>query len=89
MDEAEDTVRLSGNSNDEPLPVDIRVFLEQEDPAQASRAEIAFGPVNRLTTAWRAELPCAGFTKGPALASGVEIRMEPFTDHRTRTVEIG
>jgi hypothetical protein len=78
LDEAEDTVRLSGNSNDQPLPVEIRVFLEQ-GTAQASGAEVALGPVNRLNTAWVAELSAPGFTKGPALASGVEVRMEPFT----------
>lgn len=69
---ADGTLRVKGNSNDEPLPIDIRVYLEQED-------QIAFGSVDKLTTAWQAELGSEGFSTGPALASGVEIRMEPFT----------
>lgn len=78
LDENAGTVFLRGNSNDEPLPIEIRVFLEQ-GVAQASGANVALGPVNRLNTAWVAELSAPDFTKGPAMASGVEIRMEPFT----------
>ena len=65
-------LRVKGNSNDEPLPIEIRVYFEQED-------QVAFGSVDKLTTAWQADLPSGGFTTGPAMASGVEIRMQPFT----------
>lgn len=83
-------IRVKGNSIDDPLPIDIRVYLEQENPAAGKPAEIAFGSVDELTTAWRAELPCGAFKKGPAVASGVEIRMEPFTLITwTQPVEIG
>jgi len=71
-------LRVKGNSNDDPLPIEIRVFLEQEDPATEGPA-IAVGSVDKLTTAWQADLSSEGFSTGPALASGVEIRMEPFT----------
>lgn len=64
-------LRVKGNSDDD-LPIEIRVFFEQED-------RIAFGSVDELTTAWQAELPSEGFTTGPAMVSGIEIRMEPFT----------
>ena len=65
-------LRVKGNSNDKPLPIEIRVYFEQE-------RQVAFGSVDTLTTAWQAELPSKGFTTGPAMASGVEIRMKPFT----------
>lgn len=74
----DDTVRITGasmlvagESDDDPLPVDIQVFLEQE-------GRVAGRSVDKPTTAWRATLSSQGFGAGPALAFGVEIRTQPF-----------
>jgi hypothetical protein len=68
------TLLAKGNSV-EPLPDEIRVYIEQgNEPAKC-----VFGSVDELNTAWVAELPAAGFSTGPAMASGVEIRTDPFT----------
>lgn len=79
LNEAAGTVRLSGTSDDEPLPLEIRVFLEQGGTQAAGSAELASGFVDRVNTGWEATLSAPGFTKGPAMASGLEVRMEPFT----------
>jgi hypothetical protein len=67
---------VSGRSDGDPLPVDIRVFVEQG--AQTAQGS-AQGKVDRVNTGWVATFDAAGFEKGkPALAFGVEIRTQPF-----------
>jgi len=73
-----DTVRRSGDrmivvgaTEDAPPPDDIRVYLEQG-------GRRARGSVETLARTWQASLPADGFSAGPALAFGVEIRTDPF-----------
>jgi hypothetical protein len=68
---------VSGQSDGDPLPVEIRVFLEQEGKV-AGAAAVVGGGVDRLTTGWTATLPAEGFHAGKALGFGVEIRTGPF-----------
>ena len=60
-----------GTSHDDPLPEEIRVYLEQG-------GRVARGTVETLARTWQASLPADGFTAGAALASGIEIRTGPF-----------
>ena len=62
---------VSGQSDGEPLPVEIRVFLEQE-------GRVVGGPVDKPNTGWTATLTAEGFRADKALAFGVEIRTSPF-----------
>jgi hypothetical protein len=66
-----DTVTVVGRMGDGPPPAGIHVFLEQG-------ATVAGGAVEDLAATWRADLPAAGFTTGPALAFGIEMRTKPF-----------
>ena len=68
------TVR--GEADDPPSTV-IHVVVVQDTAAGAARAQ-AFGPADRAGAGWRATLDGTGFTKGPAEAMGVEIRIRPF-----------
>jgi hypothetical protein len=70
-------LQVAGTSDGDPLPVEIRVFLQQ-DGRGAGGAAVAGGSVNAVSSAWRAVLPSEGFERGPALAFGVEIRTRPF-----------
>ena len=67
---------VSGQSHDDPLPVDIRVFIEQD--GRVARGSGDSGGLQKPTTAWTANLDAQGFHKGPALGFGVEIRTLPF-----------
>jgi hypothetical protein len=74
----EDPVRMTGGemivagvSEDDPLPVDIQVFVEQRD-------RVVGGSVDQPSSMWRATLSSDGFKDGRALAFGVEIRTRPF-----------
>jgi hypothetical protein len=70
---------VSGQSDGDPLPAEISVFLEQEGRvAGGPAAVVAGGGVDKLTTAWTATLPAEGFHAGKALGFGVEIRTSPF-----------
>ena len=62
---------VTGQSAADPLPVDIRVFIEQD-------GRVAQGGVDKLTTGWTATLEAAGFHAGTALGFGVELRTLPF-----------
>ncbi len=78
------TLHVKGNSSDDPLPYDIRVYLEQGDLTPeglkaGGPTQIASGPAGKMDTSWVAELDDPGFTTGPAQASAVEIRMGAFT----------
>jgi hypothetical protein len=66
---------VSGQSDDNPLPVDIRVFIEQDGRIAHG---VGNGGVDKLTTAWTATLDAEGFHTGKALGFGVEIRTLPF-----------
>jgi len=70
-----DELRVLGQTHDEPLPVHIRVFVEQDDRVAGATAT---ADVKRLGTAWTAKLPSEGFHPGPAHAFGVEVRTRPF-----------
>jgi hypothetical protein len=66
---------VSGQSDDHPLPADIRVFVEQDGRVAQGAGD---GGVEKLTTAWTATLDAEGFHTGTALGFGVEIRTLPF-----------
>lgn len=66
---------VSGQTGDDPLPVHIRVFVEQDDRVSGATAT---ADVNRLGSGWTAKLPSEGFHTGPAHAFGVEVRTRPF-----------
>jgi hypothetical protein len=67
---------VSGVSDGNPPPVDIRVFVGQG--AHVGKGNTHF-TVDKITTSWQATFDAAGFTKGEeALAFGVEIRENPF-----------
>jgi hypothetical protein len=73
-----DTVRMSGDSmvvtgqsDGDPVADDIRVYIEQ-------KRRVARGSVATPAGAWQASLTAEGFSPGPALAFGVEIRTDPF-----------
>ena len=66
---------VTGQSDDDPLPVEIRVFIEQEGRIALGAGN---GGVDRVTTGWTATLGAEGFHTGTALAFGVEIRTLPF-----------
>ena len=68
---------VAGTSDGDPLPLEIQVFVEQDDPG-AGASVVAGGSVDKPSTAWRATLASAGFRAGQALAFGVEIRTRPF-----------
>lgn len=70
-----DDLIVSGRTDGNPLPVHIRVFVEQGDRVAG---ETATADVDRIATGWTAELPSEGFRPGPALAFGVEVRVRPF-----------
>jgi hypothetical protein len=75
-----DDLIVSGQSDDDPLPEEIRVFIEQ-DGQLAKGAGNGVDPgnaVDRVTTGWTATLSSAGLHTGPALGFGVEIRKGPF-----------
>jgi len=69
------SLTVLGQSDDDPLPVEIRIFIEQDE-------RIAHGvgdrDIDRLTTGWKATLGAQGFHTGTALGFGVEIRTLPF-----------
>ena len=63
---------VSGQTHGDPLPVHIRVYLEQG-------GAVAGASVAKLSTGWTATVPAKGFKAGEkALAFGVEIRTRPF-----------
>lgn len=65
-----------GHSDENPLPVAIHVFVEQDGNVADGNAEFK---VDRVTTGWQATFGATGFTKGKdALAFGVEMRTQPF-----------
>jgi|SRR5215218_2793457 len=66
---------VSGQTHDDPLPVHIRVFVEQDDRVAGADAA---ADVNRLEKGWTAELESEGFHPGPAHAFGIEVRTRPF-----------
>jgi hypothetical protein len=66
---------VSGQSDGNPLPVEIRVFIEQDGRIAEG---VGNGGVDRLTTGWTATLGAEGFHTGAALGFGVEIRTLPF-----------
>jgi len=66
---------VSGQTDGDPLPVHIRVFVEQDDRVTGATAT---ADVNRLATGWTAELTDVGFHTGPAHAFGIEVRTHPF-----------
>jgi hypothetical protein len=66
---------VSGQTDGDPLPVDIRVFLEQGGTVAGA---VAGARVTRLSAGWTATIPSQGFKAGQALAFGVEIRDRPF-----------
>ena len=66
---------VSGQTDGDPLPVHIRVFVEQGNRVAGATAT---ADVDRLATGWTARLSSAGFHAGPAHAFGVEIRTRPF-----------
>jgi hypothetical protein len=66
---------VTGQSADDPLPLEIRVFIEQ-DGRVAPRA--GSGGVDQVSASWTATLDAEGFHAGPALAFGVEVRTLPF-----------
>ncbi len=68
---------VAGKSAGKPLPLNIQVFLEQDDPV-AGKPAVAWGSVDKPSTGWRATLSSEGFSRGQALAFGVEIRTRPF-----------
>jgi hypothetical protein len=65
----------SGQTHDDPLPVHIRVFVQQGDRVVG---ETATADVNRIGDGWTATLPSEGFHPGPAHAFGIEVRTHPF-----------
>ena len=65
-----DELIVSGQSEGDPLPVDVRVYIEQDGNVAGSR-------VQKLSTGWTATIPSQGFEAGKAFAFGVEIRKEP------------
>ena len=77
-----DTVTLVGNTDGNPPPDHIQVFLEQGGHVESAG-------VKRLAPSWRADLPSEGFQPGPATAFGVETRLKPFEAFTwTQTVTI-
>ena len=70
-----DNMVVAGTSDDDPLPDDIQVFVEQGGPVDGASVG---GHVNKASSAWQATLPSAGFQPGTAVASGLEIRTRPF-----------
>ena len=73
---------VTGQSDDDPLPVEVQVFIEQD-------GEVERGSVDKLTTGWTVTLDATSFQKGAALGFGVEIRTLPFeTSSWTQIVEI-
>ena len=68
---------VSGQSDDDPLPVEIRIFIEQDGRVAHGVGSVG-GDLDKLTTAWTATLEAEGFDTGPALGFGVEIRTLPF-----------
>ncbi len=66
---------VTGQSGDDPLPLEIRVFIEQDGRVAPGTGN---GGVDRVTTGWTATLEAEGFHTGTALAFGVEIRTLPF-----------
>ena len=70
---------VSGQSDDEPLPVEIRIFIEQDGRVAhgVGSAKAGVG-VDKPTTGWTATFGGEGFHTGPALGFGVEIRTLPF-----------
>jgi hypothetical protein len=74
-------VRVEGISDDDLSDViDIRVLLVQEQHIAGGFVdkEQASASVDKVTTAWHAELAAADFHTGPAVAFGVELRRENF-----------
>lgn len=63
--------------SDVPLPTVVHVAVVQDTPAVAAGA-FASGIADRVGSGWRATLRDTEFTKGPAQAMGVEIRIRPF-----------
>jgi hypothetical protein len=81
LDNQNGVMRVAGQSDGDPLPVDLRVYLEQ-------KGRIAKGSVGP-STAWEVSLSSTGFDTGPATAFGIEVRKEPFlTTTWTQTVDI-
>ena len=68
---------VAGISDGDPLPLDIQVFVQQDDPA-GGEPVVASGSVDQPSTGWQATLPAEGFNAGRALAFGIEIRTRPF-----------
>jgi hypothetical protein len=66
---------VSGQSDGDPLPLEIRVFIEQDGRIAKGAGQ---GGVDRVTTGWTATLDADGFHTGKALGFGVEIRTLPF-----------
>jgi hypothetical protein len=77
-------LRVKGLSSDDPLPIDIRVYLEQGDLTPEGLAaggpiKTAFGSTGKPDTSWEAQLEAPDFTTGLAQASAVEVRLGAFT----------
>src|SRR5829696_2930340 len=71
-----DDLIVAGQTDGDPLPEHIRVYLEQGGHVAGA---VAGARVDRVSTTWTATLPSKGFVAGrPALAFGVEIRTNPF-----------
>jgi hypothetical protein len=64
-----------GETDGDPLPVHIRVFVEQDHRVAGATAA---ADVDRLGSGWKARLPSEGFHAGPAHAFGIEVRTSPF-----------
>lgn len=66
---------VTGQSADDPLPVAILVFIEQDGRIAQGAVN---GGVDRLASGWAATMSADGFHTGAALGFGVEIRTLPF-----------
>jgi hypothetical protein len=64
-------ITVAGQSDGNPLPVEIRVYVEQQ-------GRVAKGSPVPPNTGWEVSLSAPGFDTGPATAFGVEVRNDPF-----------
>jgi hypothetical protein len=71
LDSNSGLMRVAGQSDGDPLPFDVRVYLEQ-------KGRVAKGSPGSPNTAWEVSLSSTGFSTGPAMAFGIEVRKEPF-----------